>query len=128
MFKNIIIFTFFAISLFFIGSYIQNFNATSQTNIQAQKEQEIQKEQENLVQIGEFSDGAKLYNDELREDCKMSGYSLARKKTKSQWEEIAKNGKLADTITSFCPNAKFNNIWTPDIYEYLHKNAINSKS
>ena len=81
-----------------------------------------------MVQIGEFSDGAKLYNDKLRKDCKMSGYTLARKKSKEEWEEIAKKGKLAETITSFCPNVKFNNIWTPDIYEYLHKNAFSSKS
>jgi len=126
MIKNIIFFTFFAISLFFIGTYIQKFQANSNASVQAQKEQKIQREQMNLVQIGEFSDGAKLYRDELQKDCKMSGYTLARKKSKAQWEEIAKNGKLADTIVSLCPNAKFNNIWTPDIYEYLHKNAVSS--
>jgi len=128
MIKKILFFTIFAISLFFLGTYIQKFNTTSQADIESQKEKAIQKEQESLVQIGEFSDGAKLYNDKLRKDCKMSGYTLARKKSKEEWEEIAKKGKLAETITSFCPNLKFNNIWTPDIYEYLHKNAFSSKS
>ena len=128
MIKKILFFTIFAISLFFLGTNIQKFNTTSQADIEAKKERAIQKEQENLVQIGDFSDGAKLYNDKLREDCKMSGYTLARKKSKEEWEEIAKKGKLAETITSFCPNVKFNNIWTPDIYEYLHKNAFSSKS
>jgi hypothetical protein len=128
MIKKIIFFTFFAISLFFISTYIQKFQKSSQASIQAQNKQKIQKEQESLIQTGEFSDGAKLYNDELREDCKMSGYTLARKKTKTQWEEIAKKGKLADTITSICPEVDFNNLWTPDIYEYLYKNAIASSS
>ena len=134
MIKKILFFTIFAISLFFLGTYIQKSNTTSQADIASQKEKEkekekaIQKEQESLVQTGEFSDGAKLYNDKLRKDCKMSGYTLARKKSKEEWEEIAKKGKLAETITSFCPNVKFNNIWTPDIYEYLHKNAFSSKS
>ena len=132
MIKKILFFTIFAVSLFFLGTYIQKFNTTSkadmQKTIQAKEEEKLQKEQESLIDIGEFSDGAKLYRDELQQDCKMSGFSLARKKTKSQWEEIAKNGKLAETIATFCPNVKFNNIWTPDIYEFLHKNAVASKS
>ena len=60
MIKKILFFTIFAISLFFLGTYIQKFNTTSQADIVSQKEKEkekaIQKEQESLVQIGEFSD------------------------------------------------------------------------
>ena len=126
MIKKIIFFTFFAISLFFISTYIQNFQKSSQASIQAQTEQKVQNEQESLVQAGIVSDGEKLYQDELQKDCKMSGFSLARQKTKEQWEEIAKKGKLADTITSICPEVNFNNIWTPDIYEYLYINAASS--
>lgn len=129
MIKYIIFFTFFAISLFFIGTYVQKFKANSETVTQAKLEQQkAKKVQEELIQIGEVSDGAKLYNEELRKGCEMSGYSLARKKTKEQWEEIAKNGKFAETIQSICSKVKFNNIWTPDIYEYLYKNAISSTS
>ena len=82
-----------------------------------------------LVDLGKESDGAKLYRENLQKDCNMvSGYAIASKKTKKEWEEIAKNGKIADTIKNICPNIKFDNIWTPDIYEYLHKNAPTSKS
>ena len=94
MIKKIIFFTFFAISLFFISTYIQNFQKSSQASIQAQTEQKVQNEQESLVQTGIVSDGEKLYQDELQKDCKMSGFSLARQKTKEQWEEIAKKGNL----------------------------------
>jgi hypothetical protein len=58
----------------------------------------------------------------------MSGYDLAQKKTKQEWEEVAKEGKLAETIEALCPEAEFDNMWTPDIYEYLHKNAMESNS
>ena len=119
MINNYIIFTFISISLLFLGGCEQK--------VQTQTEAKT-KVQEELIQVGEFSDGAKLYNDELRKDCKMSGFSLARQKTKAQWEDIAKNGKLADIITRLCPEVEFNNLWTPDIYEFLHKNAPTSKS
>ncbi len=119
MIKKIIIIITITMSLFILTGCEQK--------VQTQTEAKT-KVQEELIQTGEFSDGAKLYNDELRKDCKMSGFSLARQKTKEQWEEIAKNGKLADTITSLCPKVEFNNLWTPDIYEYLQKNASSSSS
>ena len=119
MINNLIIFTLINISLLFLTGCEQKVKSQTEAKTNPQEE---------LIQIGEFSDGAKLYNDELREDCKMSGFSLARQKTKDQWEKIAKNGKLADTITTLCPKVEFNNLWTPDIYEYLYKNAPDSKS
>jgi hypothetical protein len=79
-----------------------------------------------LIAPGEESDGAKLYREKMQKGCSMSGYMLARKRTKAEWELIAKEGKLAETIKALCPTVEFKNIWTPDIYEYLHKNALAS--
>jgi len=94
----------------------------------AKEKEKIQIAQKDLIKPGESSDGAKLYRAKLQKVCNMSGYTLARKKSKQEWEKIAKEGKLADTIKVLCPEAEFNNIWTPDIYEYLHKNALESNS
>lgn len=123
MINKFIIFTILNISLLFFIGCEQKVQTPAETNVEAKTVV-----QEELIQTGQFSDGAKLYNEELHKDCKMSGYSLARKKSKEEWEDIAKKGKLAETITSICPQVKFNNNWTPDIYEYLYKNAISSKS
>ncbi len=130
MIKKTIFFTVIAASLFFLGAYyLQNFKNTSGEVIKAEQEQKFEKEQAAFVDLGKESDGAKLYRENLQKDCNMiSGYAIASKKTKKEWEEIAKNGKIADTIKNICPNIKFDNIWTPDIYEYLHKNAPTSKS
>ncbi len=84
--------------------------------------------QDELIATGDISDGAKLYRDNIQKACNMSGYALARKKSKQEWITIAKNGELAKTIETICPNIKFKNIWTPDIYEYLYKNAFSIKS
>jgi hypothetical protein len=94
----------------------------------AKEKEKVQIEEKDLIKPGKPSDGATLYRDKLQKGCNMSGYALARKKTKEQWEEIAKNGKLAETIEALCPEAEFDNIWTPDIYEYLHQNAMGSSS
>ncbi len=122
MINKFIIFTFLSISILFLNGCEQKVQTPTETNTKEAKT----KIQEEFIEIGQFSDGAKLYNEELRKDCKISGYSLARKKSKEQWEEIAKNGKFAETIKEICPEVTFNNIWTPDIYEYLYKNAISS--
>lgn len=101
--------------------------AEVQVKIQKDKEK-VQIQEKDLIKTGEFSDGAKIYREKLQKSCSMSGYTLARKRTKEQWEEIAKNGKLSETIKSICPKSEFKNIWTPDIYEYLHKNAMSENS
>lgn len=83
---------------------------------------------EELIAIGEVHDGEALYQKNLQPACKMSGYALARKLSKEDWKEIAEKGKFGDTIESFCPELKFENIWTPDLYEYIQKYALSKAS
>jgi hypothetical protein len=134
MLKTITLFTLFTTMLFFLNACQQKPKkeepAKTEADVQVKiaKDKEIvQKEQKDLVNPGEFNDGAKLYRDKMQASCNMSGYMLARKRSKEQWEDIAKTGKLAATIKELCPSVEFKNIWTPDIYEYLHKNAIASR-
>ena len=133
---NIITIFTLIITLFFLSGCEQKSQtkepiAKSEADIKiaiAKEKEKIQLAQKDLIKPGESSDGAKLYRDKLQKACNMSGYSLARKKTKEEWEKVAKEGKLAETIEALCPEAEFDNIWTPDIYEYLHKNAMDSNS
>jgi len=114
-------------SIFLLYGYFQKFKISSQHSYQALQNAKIEakeKAKAELVDVGKESDGAKIYREKIQKNCNMaSGYTIARKKTKQEWEEVAKNGKLAETIKSFCPSVEFNNLWTPDIYEYLHENA-----
>ncbi len=119
MTKNIII-SFLVALLFFISGCEQKVQTQEQSKT---TQTEVQEE---LIETGIISDGEIIYRDKMQKVCNMSGYSLARKNTKSQWKKIAENGKLAQTIKTICPGVKFNNNWTPDIYEFLHKNALNS--
>ncbi len=112
--KNFIILIFASFTLFFLNGCEQK----TQT-----KSEEI-----GLIAVGEVTSGAKLYRDEMQKACNMSGYTLAKKKTKDEWKEIAQNGKFSYEIKKLCPNIEFKNIWTPDIYEYLHTNASSTKS
>jgi hypothetical protein len=91
-----------------------------------QNKTEVAKEDQEraaLIETGAVTDGAILYNKELRNHCKISGYSLARKNSKQQWKILAQNGKLAQEIKKICPSINYNHNWTPDLYEFLHKNA-----
>jgi len=125
MFFKFIILSFLSLLLLSISGceQVQNvFKKAEQNTDRAKAEETVKAE---LIAPGEESDGAKLYREKIQKDCaNMSGYMLARKRTKAEWEEIAKKGKLAETIQNLCPSVEFKNIWTPDIYEYLHKNAL----
>ncbi len=127
MLKKLFLFTFVIASSFILYNYFQKSKTDSKVTYQDVQKAEIEAQEKakaELIEIGKESDGAKIYREKIQKDCNMaSGYTIASKKTKKEWEEIAKNGKLAEAIKSFCPSVKFNNLWTPDIYEYLHKNA-----
>jgi len=121
MTKNIII-SFLVMLSFFINGCEQK----TQTNTQDQNKTTQTEVQEDLIETGIISDGAKIFRDEMQKSCNMSGYTLARKNTKSEWKMIAENGEFAKTIKTICPEVEFNDNWTPDIYEFVHKNALNS--
>ncbi len=130
MIRKIILLLTITLSLFLISGCekkqeikIEDTNKTTQNEIEI-KEDAPDPE---LIEKGVVTGGAALYQKEMQKACNMSGYSLARKMSKEEWKEIAENGKFALTIKKFCPDIEFQNNWTPDIYEYLQKNAL-SKS
>ena len=133
MFLKLTILSFLSLLILSISGceQVQNVFKKAEKDAQATVAKDREKAAENvkaeLIAPGEESDGAKLYREKMQKGCSMSGYMLARKRTKAEWELIAKEGKLAETLKTLCPTVVFKNIWTPDIYEYLYKNALASK-
>jgi hypothetical protein len=115
MINNIIKITFMSIALLFINGCEQKASTQKKETIET-----------TFIETGEISDGALLYNQVMKKHCKISGYSLARKKTKQEWKTLAQNGKLAVVIKEICPTIEYNHNWTPDIYEFLYNNAISN--
>ncbi len=128
MSKNFIILIFASFTLFFLNGCEQKTQTKSEEINKTTEVTEELTETEELIAAGEVTSGAKLYREEMQKACNMSGYTLAKKKTKDEWKEIAQNGKFSYEIKKLCPNIEFKNIWTPDIYEYLHTNASSTKS
>ena len=129
MIKKIIIFISLSMSLFFLSGCEQKEQIKTQEQNKTTKTSTTQDIQDPmLVETGIVTAGAKLYQKEMQKACNMSGYALARKMSKEEWKVVAENGKLAEAIKNICPDIKFKNSWTPDIYEYLQKNAMSSKS
>ncbi len=131
MIWKIILFTTVSLSLFLMSGCEKKTEIKSEdANKTATNEIQIKEDAPNpaLIEKGVVTGGAALYQKEMQKACNMSGYSLARKMSKEEWKVVAENGKLAETIKKFCPDIEFQNNWTPDIYEYLQKNALSKSS
>lgn len=124
--KNILILTISLLSLLIFSGCEQMMNKEKKSmTSQVEKQPEIKEE---YVETGVLAVGAQLYKEQMQQACKMSGYTLARKKSKEEWKSIAESGELAKTIEALCPELKYQNIWTPDIYEYLQRYALPEQS
>ena len=127
MIRKIILLTTITLSLFLISGCEKKAEVEAKdTNKTTQNEIQIKEDTPDptLIEKGAVTGGAALYQKEMQKACNMSGYSLARKMSKEEWKMVAENGKFAETIKKFCPDIEFKNNWTPDIYEYLQKNAL----
>lgn len=54
----------------------------------------------------DVSKGQRLYLKKLKYVCGFNGAKMAEKHTVTEWENIFKNGKLADEIKKECPKVK----------------------
>ncbi len=130
MIKNSIITAIFTLFLFSISGCDTKSTEEIKPDIDIKEENRTSKVEietkEELIETGVISDGAKIYKENIEQFCSMSGYELARKNSKDEWKRLAKNGEIAKTIKVICPGVEFDNNWTPDIYEFLHKNALAS--
>lgn len=127
--NNILILTILTLTLLiFSGCEQKSETKTDHKITTEQQAQKIPEVKEEYVATGAFFVGEQLYREEMQAACKISGYSLARKKSKTEWRALAESGKLAEAIQQICPELKYQNLWTPDIYEYLHRYAMPDKS
>ena len=68
--------------------------------------------------------GLKLYAKKLKDACGMSGAAMAGKHTQSEWEDLYKNGKLADEIKKLCPSVKDGDVadkYLEHYFDFFHK-------
>ncbi len=85
--------------------------------------QKAEKKSEVFVEIGGVAEGDVLYDSEMKKACQMSGKEFAQKYSKDEWKQFAQKGKIGEAIKRICPNLAFKNDWTPDLYEFVSKNA-----
>ncbi len=76
-----------------------------------------------LIETGGVVEGDILYDSEMKKACKMSGQEFAQKHSKDEWKSFAQKGKIKEVVQKICPNLAFKNDWTPDLYEFVAKNA-----
>ena len=77
--------------------------------------------------------GQRIYQKKLKEVCGMTGAVFAAKHTQMEWEEANDNGTLAEMMTEACPagksffeDAKFENKFKGDLYDFVHDFASDS--
>ncbi len=76
-----------------------------------------------FIETGGVAEGDILYDEEMKKDCRMSGKEFAQKYSKDEWRSFAQRGKIGEAAKKICPNLAFKNDWTPDLYEFVSKNA-----
>jgi len=88
--------------------------------IKPKKEEKTTKNQPNP------SKGQKIFARKLKKECGVNGGVIAKKHTQSEWQELIKNKKLADEISSMCNGAKVNEKYLPDIGAFFIQFASDS--
>ena len=86
-------------------------------------EQKVEKKPEVFVETGGAVEGDILYDEEMKKACQMSGREFAQKHSKDEWKSFAEKGKIGEAAKKICPDLAFKNDWTPDLYEFVAKNA-----
>jgi hypothetical protein len=83
-----------------------------------------------FVSTAAFADaakGQKLYLKFLKGDCGMDGGKMATKHTQAEWQAIQDEGKLAEKLAEYCPNAKpLKDRFVSDVFDFLHMYASDS--
>ncbi len=85
--------------------------------------QKSEKKAEVFVETGGVVEGDVLYDLEMKKDCQMSGTEFAQQHSRDEWKQLAQTGKIGEATQKICPNLAFKNDWTPDLYEFVAKNA-----
>ncbi|PNV82547.1 MAG: cytochrome C [Sulfurimonas sp.] len=68
--------------------------------------------------------GQKLFAKKLKDACGMTGAAMAGKHTQGEWEDLHKNGKLAQEIKTICPSVKDDDVadkYLEHYFDFFHK-------
>jgi len=71
--------------------------------------------------------GQKLFIKFMKGPCGLDGGKMAAKHTQAEWKAIQDEGKLVETLSEYCPDAKpLRDRFVTDVYDFLHMYASDS--
>jgi hypothetical protein len=74
--------------------------------------------------------GLIIYKTQIKPYCEMTGDKFAKQYTQEDWEDIYHDGEFKLELLKACPKLKdrYNDKWTPDLYQFAVEYASDSDS
>ncbi|SFV70375.1 hypothetical protein MNB_SV-3-794 [hydrothermal vent metagenome] len=76
--------------------------------------------------VADAQKGQMVFLKKLKVSCGFNGVMFAQKHTQDEWEAIKGIGKFKAEILKFCPKAKIEAKYIPDIYDFVYEYAKDS--